>query len=62
MPAPCAAAGYSIHDVAKWMGHSNIQLPYSTYTHLFIDSHDMSCLDALEGVTPVKPLPRSWSA
>lgn len=29
----CAAAGYNIYDVAKWMGHANINVTYSTYMH-----------------------------
>lgn len=43
----CAAAGYNIHDVAKWMGHANINVTYSTYMHLFTDHQDMAGLDAL---------------
>ncbi|GAA1997309.1 site-specific integrase [Microbacterium pumilum] len=53
----CAAAGYSIHDVAKWMGHSNIQLTYSTYMHLFVGTHDMDRLDALSATPPVQAIP-----
>lgn len=55
----CAAAGYNIHDVAKWMGHANINVTYSTYMHLFAGTHDMAGLDALSAAaTPVQPLPR----
>lgn len=53
----CAAAGYSIHDVAKWMGHSNIQLTYSTYMHLFVGTHDMDRLDALTAAPAPRPIP-----
>lgn len=53
----CAAAGYSIHDVAKWMGHSNIQLTYSTYMHLFVGAHDMDHLDALTRAPALRPVP-----
>lgn len=59
----CAAAGYNIHDVAKWMGHSNINVTYSTYMHLFAGTHDMAGLDALSAAaTPVQPLPRIGGA
>lgn len=54
----CAAAGYDIHTVAKWMGHENIQLTYKTYMHLFSADHDMSRLDALDAIAPLQP-PRS---
>lgn len=54
----CAAAGYDIHTVARWMGHANINLTYSTYMHLFSGMHDMDRLDALSGAQPACPLPR----
>lgn len=54
----CAAAGYNIHDVAKWMGHANINITFSTYMHLFTDHHDMAGLDALTSAAPaVQPIP-----
>ncbi|WP_363551404.1 tyrosine-type recombinase/integrase [Microbacterium sp. LWH12-1.2] len=52
----CAAAGYNIHDVAKWMGHSNINVKYSTYMHLFAGTHDMAGLDVLADAAPVRPI------
>lgn len=54
----CAAAGYDIHTVAKWMGHSNINLTYSTYMHLFTEHHDMAGLDALSAAAPTTPIAR----
>ena len=51
-----AAAGYTIHDLARWMGHENIQLTYDTYMHLFPDTHDMANLDVVAATTPVRPL------
>ncbi|GGR28849.1 tyrosine-type recombinase/integrase [Agromyces mediolanus] len=57
----CAAQGIDIHKVARWMGHANINMTYSTYMHLFVDGHeaDMERLDALGGAaTPVEPLAR----
>jgi len=55
----CAAAGYNIHDVAKWMGHANINITFSTYMHLFTDHHDMAGLDALASAAPaVQTIPR----
>lgn len=29
--SPMAAAGYTIHDLARWMGHENIQLTYDIH-------------------------------
>lgn len=52
----CAAAGYNIHDVAKWMGHANINITFSTYMHLFTDHHDMAGLDALASSPAVAPV------
>lgn len=51
-----AAAGYTIHDLARWMGHENIQLTYDTYMHLFPDTHNMANLDAVAATAPVRPL------
>lgn len=48
-----AAAGYTIHDLARWMGHENIQLTYDTYMHLFPDSHDMANLDLVAATAPL---------
>lgn len=54
----CAAAGYPIHDVAKWMGHANISITFSIYMHLFSNQHDMAGLDVLAQATPaVQPTP-----
>ncbi|MFC6356696.1 tyrosine-type recombinase/integrase [Luethyella okanaganae] len=54
----CAAAGYDIHTVARWMGHANINLTYGTYMHLFADMHDMDRLDALAvNALQDRPLP-----
>ncbi len=54
----CAAAGYNIHDVAKWMGHANINITFSTYVHLFTDHHDMAGLAALAtAALAVQPIP-----
>lgn len=58
----CAAAGYTIHDVAKWMGHSNIQLTYSTYMHLFVGAHDMDRLDVLAATAAFPKLPQIGTA
>lgn len=57
----CAAAGYDIRYVSRWMGHASINITDSTYTHLFSDSHDMDALDAAaararESVAPIVPL------
>lgn len=41
----CAAAGYDIRKVSRWMGHANINITDSTYTHLFNDGDDMDALD-----------------
>lgn len=55
----CAAAGYDIHTVARWMGHANINLTYGTYMHLFADMHDMDRLDALAATSPpARSVPR----
>lgn len=53
----CAAAGYNIHDVAKWMGHANINITFSTYMHLFAEHHDMAGLDALASTAPARSIP-----
>ncbi|MFH8248965.1 tyrosine-type recombinase/integrase [Microbacterium sp. B2969] len=53
----CAAGGYSIHDVAKWMGYANINVTYSTYMHLFTDHQDMAGLDAIASAAPARPIP-----
>lgn len=42
----CAAAGYDIRFVSRWMGHANINITDSTYTHLFNENHDMDALDS----------------
>lgn len=57
----CAAAGYDIRKVSRWMGHANINITDSTYTHLFNDGDDMDALDAAaeqarSHVAPVTPL------
>ncbi len=53
----CAAVPYSIHDVAKWMGHANINVTYGTYMHLFAGTHDMAGLDTLSAAAPSLALP-----
>ncbi|WP_404435903.1 hypothetical protein [Microbacterium aerolatum] len=40
------------------MRHSNINLTYSTYVHLFADHHDMDRLDALGAVAPTARIVR----
>lgn len=42
----CAAAGYDIRKVSRWMGHANINITDSIYTHLFDDSDHVDALDA----------------
>ncbi len=49
-PAPQPAT--KIHTVARWMGHANINMTYSTYMHLFADMHDMDRLDGLATTQP----------
>lgn len=53
----CAAANYNIYDVAKWMGHANINVTYSTYMHLFGGTRDMAGLDALTPEAPTRAIP-----
>lgn len=58
----CADAGYDIRKVSRWMGHANINITDSTYTHLFTDGDDTDALDAaaalarasLASVTPLR--------
>ncbi|MBU4557491.1 MAG: tyrosine-type recombinase/integrase, partial [Actinobacteria bacterium] len=52
-----AAQGYQIETVAKRLGHSNLQIMYKHYLHLFSDHDDMSRLDALDTVAPVQRIP-----
>ncbi len=41
------AAGAPVTDVARWLGHSNIQVTYSTYSHFIPASFD-AAKDALD--------------
>jgi integrase len=52
----CAVAGIEIRKVSRWMGHANINITDSIYSHLFNGTHDED-VDKLEAASERRAVP-----